>query len=66
MTQRMKPRAALAAMHDQNVMAARIIAANPKKYPGLMAEWAAAILANESRRVNGIPVRREGVKRCAA
>lgn len=66
MTQRMKPRAALAAMHDQNVMAAEIIHANPVKYPGLMAEWAMAILAGESRRVNGLPARREGVKRCAA
>ena len=51
-TSRMKPRSALAAMHDQNVMSAEIIQANPQKYQGLMAEWAAAILANEARRVN--------------
>ena len=59
MTHRMKPRAALAAMDAQNLEAARIIAANPKKYPGLMAEWAGEILANESRRVNGMPMPRK-------
>jgi hypothetical protein len=62
----MKPRAALTAIRDQNLMAAEIIAANPRKYQGLMAEWAAAVLANESRRVNGMPMRLEGLKSCAA
>lgn len=59
MTSRMKPRSVLAAMHETNVMAAEIIHANPVKYPGLMAEWAMTILANESRRVNGIPMPRK-------
>jgi hypothetical protein len=52
MTSRMKPGAALAAMRDQNLMAAEIIAANPARYPGLMQEWAQATLAGESRRAN--------------
>lgn len=57
MTHRMKPRSALAAMHETNLMAAEIIHANPVKYQGLMAEWAMTVLANESRRVNGLPMR---------
>lgn len=38
------------AIEKQNRMAAEIIAADPRRYPGVMAEWAAAILANGSRR----------------
>jgi hypothetical protein len=39
--------AILLEMNEQNRMAARIILGNPDRYQGLMAEWAAMIMANE-------------------
>jgi hypothetical protein len=48
-------RIGLAVMDEQNRMAARIIAGNPRRYPGLMQWWAGQILSQNPMRARHDP-----------